>query len=95
MNMDAAGRVGEGSLVAKLPHQFMDSGDIFVGADGADQLGFVGSIGSHFLTVFFLLWDDAPVKGELPLPTLGIGGGEGFVIGAQVPALPAENDAAT
>ena len=76
--------------MAKLPHQFLDGGDIFVGADGADQLGFVGSIGGHFLTVFFLLRDDAPVKGKLPLPPLGISGGEGFVIGAQVPALPAE-----
>ena len=60
MNMDAAGGVGKSTLVAKLPHQFLDGGNISVGADGADQLGFVGGIRGYDLTTASLLRDDAP-----------------------------------
>ena len=37
--------------------------------------------------MFLLLCEYTPVKGEFPLPSLGIRGGVGLVIGAQIPAL--------
>lgn len=94
MDVDAAGGVGESSLVTKLPHQLLDVGNVLIGADRADQLGFVGSVGGHFLTVFFLLRDDAPVVGEFPLPARGIRGNVCLIVCPNVPALPARKLAA-
>ena len=35
MDVDTAGGVGEGPLVTELPHQFLNGGEVLVGADGA------------------------------------------------------------
>ena len=55
MDVDTAGGVGEGPLVTELPHQFLNGGDVLVGADGADHFGFVGCVSGHALPMFLLL----------------------------------------
>ena len=89
MDVDARTGVGESPLVAKLPHQLLDGGDVLVGADGADHLGFVGRIGGYLLAVLSFLRVNAPVKGEFPFSPLGIRGSVCLIVCPNVPASPA------